>query len=120
MMDLAELKIRLELSEDDVSDEKLQIDLDDAIDEVQRMCKQDFIVDGTLKLPPTVKKAVAKLVGYELSSTDGVKQETYGDTSFTYLSAEELKSSIMMIYRKQALSRKIRSLLFHHVQDGNE
>ena len=94
MMDLAELKIRLELSEDDVSDEKLQIDLDDAIDEVQRMCKQDFIVDGTLKLPPTVKKAVAKLVGYELSSTDGVKQETYGDTSFTYLSTEELKSSI--------------------------
>ncbi|WP_186725706.1 hypothetical protein [Rummeliibacillus sp. SL167] len=29
-----------------------------------------------------------------MSSTDGVKEETYGDTSFTYLSVEELKNSI--------------------------
>ncbi len=72
---LAELKIYLELSEDDVSDEKLQINLDDAIDEVQRMCKQDFIVDGTLKLPPTVKKLLLNWWGMNCLALMALKKK---------------------------------------------
>lgn len=95
-MELSELRMRLDVSEEDVPSAKLQLLLDDAIDWVQRVCRQDFVgADGNLQLPSVAKKTVAKYINFDLNSTDGVKKEEIGDTKFEYYDLEQLNMDLL-------------------------
>jgi uncharacterized protein YukJ len=80
-MKLDELKIRLKIpAQDSKQDEYLKVALEDAIEDVQKYCNDNFIDSETeeLKLPGGVKQAITKLVkAYQENSN--VQSQSLGD-----------------------------------------
>ncbi|MFC5541558.1 phage head-tail connector protein [Ureibacillus suwonensis] len=100
-MTLDELKRRLQIPDEDTSkDEYLQDVLEEAIEWVQCVCNQDFLVDGELKLPSVAKSVIAQYVNFEMQNNAGIKSESIGGMSQTFDSVEE---------RNQALISKLSS-----------
>ncbi len=77
-MDLAELKVRLKIT-DNTQDDFLMVALEDAIDYVKTYCNNPFQGD----LPPAVKKAVALIVK-SMGENNNVASQTLGDMSKTF------------------------------------
>lgn len=98
-MRLNELKMRLRIPEEDTSnDELLLIYLDDALDFIQRNCKQEFD-----PLPPTAKKVATQYVAFELNGNGYVLSETISGMSQTFESSEQRDKSLTSILRKAGL-----------------
>ena len=112
-MELNELRMRLEVSEEDVPDVKLQLLLDDAVDWVKRVCRQEFVdEDGNLQLPPVAKKTIAKYINFDLNSTDGVKKEEIGDTKFEYYDLEQLNMDLLKDLKAAGLIARPRLMFY--------
>lgn len=112
-MELSELRMRLDVSEEDVSDVKLQLLLDDAVDWVQRVCRQSFVdEEGNLQLPSVVKKTIAKYIDFDLNSTDGVKKEEIGDTKFEYYDLEQLNMDLLKDLKAAGLIARPRLVFY--------
>lgn len=95
-MKLQELKTRLQMEQtDEANDTYLQTQLDDAIEWVQRVCNQPFIVDGVLTLPNVVKSVVTQYVAFELQGNAGIKSESIGGMSQSFDSVSERNQSLM-------------------------
>jgi hypothetical protein len=104
-MTLDELKIRLKIPIDDTSqDAYLQVALEDAIDQVQTYCNNQFMDEnGALSLPPAVKQAIAKLVkAYQENSN--VASQSLGDMSKTFYEGGTMNE----VQRLLAPYRKVR------------
>lgn len=107
-MELIELKQRLQLPTDDVSnDTYLQLQLDDAIEWVQMVCNQSFVYDGVLALPNVAKSVVAQYVAFELQGNTGIKSESIGGMTQTFDSATERNQSLISKLSAAGL-RKVR------------
>lgn len=103
LMTLDELKIRLKIPIEDTSqDAYLQVALEDAIDQVQTYCNNQFLNEnGELSLPPAVKQAVAKLVkAYQENSN--VASQSLGDMSKSFFEGGTMNevNRILAPYRK--------------------
>ena len=100
-MDLQELKTRLQMDQTDTTnDTYLQLQLNDAIDWVQHVCNQSFMVNGVLTLNNVAKSVVAQYVSFEIQGNAGIKSESIGGMSQTFDSFTE---------RNQSLIRKLSS-----------
>lgn len=90
-MELNDLKRRLPLAEDDTSkDDFLQVMLSDAVEMAQDYCNQDFMVEGQLKLPGGVKRAVVKLVKLAQTKPNLQSRSISGGVSETYFTSDDL------------------------------
>lgn len=91
-MDLQELKIRLKIN-DESQDEFLQVALDDAIDYAQRWCNNQFLDEnGTLSLPPSVKKGVALIVK-SMTENSNVASQSLGDMSKSFFEGATMREA---------------------------
>ncbi len=100
-MDLEELKVRLDISTDDDSqDAKLSLFLEDAIDFVNRVCGQDFKA-----LPPTAKSVVEKYIREEIAGNNGVVSESIGGMSQSFETKEQRDKALIDTLRKARLIR---------------
>lgn len=111
-MELQELKTRLQMEQTETAnDAYLQLQLDDAIEWVQRVCNQSFIVGDTLTLPNTAKSVVAQCVAFELQGNAGIKSESIGGMSQTFDSVAERNQSFISKLSAAGL-RKVRFVPF--------
>lgn len=99
------LKMPLAESDDDVY---LQLKLVEAIEWVQGVCNQSFIVNGALKLPSVAKGVVAQYVAFELQGNTGIKSESIAGMSQAFDSAEERNNALI----KKLGSAGLRKLRF--------
>lgn len=87
LMTLDELKKRLGITDDSQND-KLQIDLDDAVAEACDWCHRDFYdSDGNPAMPSAVKKGIALLIKIDQSADPAdaaVISESIGGMSQTF------------------------------------
>lgn len=82
-MDIAELKVRLKIS-DTSQDEYLQVALDDAIDYAKNYCNNLFLNSkGETVLPGAVKKGVALIVK-SMNENSNVASQSLGDMSKSF------------------------------------
>ncbi|WP_341320830.1 phage head-tail connector protein [Solibacillus sp. FSL H8-0523] len=111
-MELQELKTRLQMEQTETAnDAYLQLQLNDAIEWVQRVCNQSFIVDYALTLPNTAKSVVAQYVAFEMQGNAGIKSESIGGMSQTFDSATERNQSLISKLSAAGL-RKVRFVPF--------
>ncbi|MEB6549082.1 head-tail connector protein [Heyndrickxia sporothermodurans] len=95
-MNLQELKIRLKIN-DSSQDEKLEVDLEDAISYVQEYCHNDF-KEG---FPSTVKRAIALIVK-SMNENSNVSSQSLGDMSKSFFEGATMKEAhrYLKSYRK--------------------
>lgn len=92
-MELTELKIRLGVT-DNSQDDKLKLDLEDAIDYAKTYCKRDFLNDaGELDLPSGVKKGIVKLVEVSNQASNVTSEGVGGELSVSYGSADHTETA---------------------------
>lgn len=112
-MELTELKILLQLPENDTSnDAYLEMKLGEAIDWVVRVCGQSFLVNDKMMLPRVAKGVVAQYVAFELQGNHGIKSESIGGMSQTFDSANE-RDSALISKLSQARLRKMRFIPYN-------
>lgn len=111
-MELQELKIRLQMDQTEIAnDAYLQMQLSDAIEWVQRVCNQSFIVNEVLTLPNTAKSVIAQYVAFEMQGNAGIKSESIGGMSQTFDGVTERNQSLISKLSAARL-RKVRSVPF--------
>lgn len=108
-MELTELKILIQMNQSDEStDAYLKLKLNEAIEWVQGVCNQSFIVNEVIKLPSIAKGIVAQYVLFELQGNTGIKSESIAGMSQAFDSAEERNDALI----KKLSSAGLRKLRF--------
>jgi hypothetical protein len=107
-MKLDELKIRLKIpAQDSKQDEYLKVALEDAIEDVQKYCNDNFIDSEIeeLKLPGGVKQAITKLVkAYQENSN--VQSQSLGDMRKSFFEGGTMNEVTRLL--KPYVKKKVR------------
>jgi len=93
---------------DESTDAYLKLKLNEAIEWVQGVCNQSFIVNEVIKLPSIAKGIVAQYVLFELQGNTGIKSESIAGMSQAFDSAEERNDALI----KKLSSAGLRKLRF--------
>lgn len=92
-MILSELKLLLTDNSD--SDPILGLKLAAAIDYAQTYCRNDFMVDGQIEIPPAVKLGIAKFIESSDNAVNVSSESVGGELSQSFFSDDQTKAANM-------------------------